>query len=40
VVKDLTFVTVEGGPHNIGWTFPEAGRPGWGRRRGIFARSV
>ena len=23
LVKDLRLVTVEGGPHNIGWTHPE-----------------
>jgi non-heme chloroperoxidase len=23
LIKNLTFVTVKGGPHNIGWTFPE-----------------
>ncbi|MFC6157207.1 alpha/beta fold hydrolase [Kribbella jiaozuonensis] len=23
LIKDLRFVTVEGGPHNIAWTFPE-----------------
>ena len=23
LIKDLEFVTVEGGPHNIGWTHPE-----------------
>ncbi|MGW2103224.1 alpha/beta fold hydrolase [Streptomyces olivaceoviridis] len=23
LIKDLTFVTVEGGPHNIAWTHPE-----------------
>ncbi|MFD3402153.1 alpha/beta fold hydrolase [Kribbella sp. NPDC058693] len=23
LIKDLQFVTVEGGPHNIAWTFPE-----------------
>jgi non-heme chloroperoxidase len=23
MIKDLTFVTVDGGPHNIAWTFPE-----------------
>ncbi len=23
LIKDLTLVTVEGGPHNIGWTFPD-----------------
>jgi non-heme chloroperoxidase len=23
LIKDLRVVTVEGGPHNIGWTFPE-----------------
>jgi len=23
LIKDLRLVTVEGGPHNIGWTFPD-----------------
>ncbi|HKQ01451.1 MAG TPA: alpha/beta hydrolase [Actinomycetes bacterium] len=23
LVKDLRLVTVEGGPHNVGWTYPE-----------------
>jgi non-heme chloroperoxidase len=23
LIKDLRLVTVEGGPHNVGWTFPE-----------------
>jgi non-heme chloroperoxidase len=23
LIDDLTFVPVEGGPHNIGWTHPE-----------------
>ncbi|MEU7363930.1 alpha/beta fold hydrolase, partial [Streptomyces olivaceoviridis] len=23
LIEDLTFVTVEGGPHNIAWTHPE-----------------
>ena len=23
MIRDLTFVTVDGGPHNIAWTFPE-----------------
>lgn len=27
LIKDLQFVTVEGGPHNIGWTFPEIVNP-------------
>ena len=27
LIKDLTFVTVEGGPHNVGWTFPEVVNP-------------
>ncbi len=27
LVKDLTFVTVEGGPHNIAWTHPEIVNP-------------
>ena len=27
LMKDLTFVTVEGGPHNIGWTHPEVVNP-------------
>ena len=27
LIKDLTLVTVEGGPHNIGWTFPEVVNP-------------
>ena len=28
LIKDLKFVTVEGGPHNMGWTFPR-----WSTRR-------
>jgi non-heme chloroperoxidase len=27
MVKDLTVVTVEGGPHNIAWTHPEVVDP-------------
>jgi len=27
LVKDLTFVTVEGGPHNVAWTHPEVVNP-------------
>jgi non-heme chloroperoxidase len=27
LMKDLTFVTVEGGPHNIAWTHPEVVNP-------------
>jgi non-heme chloroperoxidase len=27
LVKDLTFVTVDGGPHNIAWTHPEVVNP-------------
>jgi non-heme chloroperoxidase len=27
LIKDLTFVEVEGGPHNIGWTFPDKVNP-------------
>jgi non-heme chloroperoxidase len=27
LIKDLQFITVEGGPHNIGWTFPEIVNP-------------
>jgi non-heme chloroperoxidase len=27
LMKDLAFVTVEGGPHNIGWTHPEVVNP-------------
>ena len=27
LIKDLKFVTVEGGPHNIAWTFPEIVNP-------------
>lgn len=27
LIKDLTFVTVEGGPHNIGWTHPDVVNP-------------
>jgi non-heme chloroperoxidase len=27
LIKDLTFVTVEGGPHNIAWTFPDVINP-------------
>jgi non-heme chloroperoxidase len=27
LIKDLTFVTVEGGPHNIAWTFPDVVNP-------------
>jgi non-heme chloroperoxidase len=27
IVKDLTVVTVEGGPHNIAWTHPEVVNP-------------
>ena len=27
LIKDLTLVTVEGGPHNIGWTHPEKVNP-------------
>lgn len=27
LIKDLTFVTVEGGPHNIAWTHPEVVNP-------------
>jgi len=23
LIEDLTLVTVEGGPHNIGWTHPD-----------------
>ena len=27
LIKDLKFVTVEGGPHNIAWTHPEVVNP-------------
>ena len=27
LIKDLTLVTVEGGPHNVGWTHPEKVNP-------------
>jgi non-heme chloroperoxidase len=27
LIKDLKFVTVENGPHNVGWTFPEVVNP-------------
>lgn len=27
LIKDLTFVTVEGGPHNVAWTHPEIVNP-------------
>jgi non-heme chloroperoxidase len=27
LIKDLTFITVEGGPHNIAWTHPEVVNP-------------
>jgi non-heme chloroperoxidase len=27
LIKDLTFVTVEGGPHNVAWTHPEFVNP-------------
>ena len=27
LIKDLTFVSVDGGPHNVGWTFPEVVNP-------------
>jgi non-heme chloroperoxidase len=27
LIKDLTFVTVDGGPHNVGWTFPDVVNP-------------
>lgn len=27
LIKDLTFVTVEGGPHNVAWTHPEVVNP-------------
>jgi non-heme chloroperoxidase len=27
LIKDLTLVTVEGGPHNIGWTHPDVVNP-------------
>jgi non-heme chloroperoxidase len=27
LIKDLKFVTVEGGPHNVAWTFPEVVNP-------------
>jgi non-heme chloroperoxidase len=27
LIKDLTFVAVEGGPHNIAWTHPEVVNP-------------
>ncbi|MDX6312452.1 MAG: non-heme chloroperoxidase, partial [Streptomyces sp.] len=27
LVKDLTFVTVDGGPHNIAWTHPDVVNP-------------
>jgi non-heme chloroperoxidase len=27
LIKDLTFVTVEGGPHNVAWTFPDVVNP-------------
>jgi non-heme chloroperoxidase len=27
LIKDLTFVTVEGGPHNIAWTHPDVVNP-------------
>jgi non-heme chloroperoxidase len=27
LINDLTFVTVEGGPHNIAWTHPEVVNP-------------
>jgi hypothetical protein len=23
LIEDLTLVTIEGGPHNIGWTYPD-----------------
>ncbi len=27
LIKDLTFVTVEGGPHNVGWARPDIVNP-------------
>ncbi len=27
LIKDLKFVTVHGGPHNVGWTYPEVVNP-------------
>jgi non-heme chloroperoxidase len=27
LIKDLKFITIEGGPHNIAWTFPEIVNP-------------
>jgi len=27
LIKDLTFVTVEGGPHNVGWTHSDVVNP-------------
>jgi non-heme chloroperoxidase len=27
LIKDLKFIPVEGGPHNVGWTFPEVVNP-------------
>jgi non-heme chloroperoxidase len=27
LIRDLKFITVEGGPHNIAWTFPEIVNP-------------
>jgi non-heme chloroperoxidase len=27
LIADLKLVAVEGGPHNIGWTFPEVVNP-------------
>ena len=27
LIKDLTFVTVEGGPHNVAWTYPDVVNP-------------
>ncbi len=27
LIKDVRVVPVEGGPHNIGWTFPEVVNP-------------
>lgn len=27
LIKDLKFIPIEGGPHNVGWTFPEVVNP-------------
>ena len=27
LIKDVTLIPVENGPHNIGWTFPEVVNP-------------